>query len=190
MPYRPYAADNAEAPSFLPLGDERHQVRMTASTHDQDGLLQHSTDDALNNTRRLPAKVRAGTPPLYALEEANDGVDPQALIVTYGITAGAAREAVRILDRKGMPVSLLIAKTLLPIPDAYYRILDRYLGQVVQGSSPEEARSLARVVFAEENVQGQFATMLFGERHPEGVRVVGDIGHMISPEDIVREVRR
>jgi hypothetical protein len=45
-------------------------------------------------------------------------------------------------------------------------------------------------VFAEENLQGQFASILFGERLPEGVRVVGDIGHMIKPEDIVEEVLR
>lgn len=180
-PYRPYGATDAGVPPFLPLGNDRHQVRMTASTHDQDGILQHSTPEALDNTRRLPAKVKARTPPLYHLEEAQ-GLDEagqaDALIVTYGISSGAAREAVQTLNAQGMAVSLLVARTLVPVPEAYYQILDRYRS----ANTP--------VIFVEENLQGQFASILFGERHPEGVRVVGDIGHMIKPDDIVREVCR
>jgi hypothetical protein len=45
------------------------------------------------------------------------------------------------------------------------------------------------VVFAEENLQGQFASMLYGERLPAGTTVVGDIGHMVRPEEIIREAR-
>jgi len=177
-PFRPYEADEAGIPSFLPVGDGRHQVRMTASTHDQDGLLRHSSDEALGNTRRLPAKVEAGTPPLYHLEEPEDASHTEALIVTYGITTGAAREAVEILDAEGVAVSLLVARTLLPVADAYYSILDRYL----EANTP--------IIFAEENLQGQFASILLGERLPESVRVVGDIGHMVRPDEIVRAVRQ
>jgi 2-oxoglutarate ferredoxin oxidoreductase subunit alpha len=180
-PYRPYGASDAGAPPFLPIGNGRHQVRMTASTHDEHGILQHSAAEALDNTRRLPEKVKAGTPALYHLEEAGgvgDGRHAEALIVTYGISSGAAREAVRLLRQEGVSVSLLVARTLLPVPDAYYEILDRY------------RRAQRPVIFVEENLQGQFASILFGERFPEGVRVIGDIGHMISPDDIVQEVRR
>jgi 2-oxoglutarate ferredoxin oxidoreductase subunit alpha len=169
-PYDPYAAGEAETPSFLPLGDEHHQVRMTASTHDQRGLLQHSTDEALANTRRLSAKVRENTPMLYRLDEQNGA---EALVASYGITSGAARAAVQTLRAEGEPISLLVVRTLAPIPHAYHEILDRY----------------PRVVFAEENLQGQFATILFGERWPEGIGFVGDIGHMVSPEQIIEEVR-
>jgi 2-oxoglutarate ferredoxin oxidoreductase subunit alpha len=168
-PYRPYAADDAEAPRFLPVGDERHQVRLTASTHDRLGILRHSTDEALANTRRLSAKVKANTPTLYDLEE-KEGA--KVLIVTYGITAGAAREAVQMLSEEGIAASLLVARTLVPIPDAYFTIVDRY----------------PRVVFAEENLQGQFASMLFGERQREQVRIAGGTGHMVTPEQIAEEV--
>jgi 2-oxoglutarate ferredoxin oxidoreductase subunit alpha len=168
-PYRPYAAGDAEAPSFLPIGDDEHQVRLTASTHDPLGILRHSTEEALANTRRLSAKVKMRTPALYHLEE-KEGAN--TLVVTYGITAGAAQEAVQMLGEEGIAASLLVARTLIPIPDDYFEILDRY----------------ERVVFAEENLQGQFAAMLFGERQAEGVRIVGDIGHMVTPEQILREV--
>jgi 2-oxoglutarate ferredoxin oxidoreductase subunit alpha len=170
-PYRPYAAGDTEAPPFLPLGDDQHQVRMTASTHDQRGILQHSTAEALANTRRLAAKVKANTPTLYHLDE-EEGAE--TLIVTYGITSGAAKAAIQTLGEEGEPVSLLVARTVLPVPDGYYEIMDRY----------------PRVIFAEENLQGQFASLLFGERRPPGVAVVGEIGHMVRPEQIIHEVRR
>ena len=172
--YRSYSAQEAGAPSFLPIGDEQHQVRLTASTHDQDGILRHSTEDALNNTRRLPAKVKAGTRPMYSLEEV-DRAD--VLIVAYGVTSGAARVAVEMLRESGIAASLLVPRTLIPVPEAYFRILDRY------------RQAGAKIVFAEENLQGQFASIIYGERLPEGVRVVADIGHMVRPDAIVREVR-
>jgi 2-oxoglutarate ferredoxin oxidoreductase subunit alpha len=170
-PYSPYAANNTGVPLFLPLGDGRHQVRMTASTHDQQGILQHSTEDALANTRRLPKKVKANTPTLYYLDEMERA---QTLIITYGITSGAAKAAMLTLREEGEAVSLLVARTLLPVADAYYDILGRY----------------PHIVFAEENVQGQFASILFGERLPAGVKVVGDIGRMVRPDEISEAVRR
>jgi len=168
-PYRPYAADESLVPPFLPVGNPDHQVRLTASTHDTRGILQHSTDEALANTRRLAAKVEAHTPLLYHLDE-QEGAE--TLVVSYGITAGAAREAVAALRARGRPVSLLVPRTLLPIPPVYYEILDRY---------PD-------VVVAEENLQGQLARLLFGHRLPERVRLVTGIGRMIPPDRIVQEV--
>ena len=169
-PYRPYAADDGLVPPFLPVGDSRHQVRLTASTHDTHGILRHSTDEALANTRRLQEKVEAGTPVLYHLDEHGEA---ETLVVTYGITTGAAREAVETLRVHGVPVSLLVAQTLLPVPSAYYEVLGRY----------------PHVVVAEENLQGQLAQLLFGYRLPQSVRVVGSVGQMIRPDRIAQEVR-
>ena len=168
-PYRPYGADGSLVPPFLPVGDGRHQVRLTASTHDSHGILQHTTDEALANTRRLAEKVKAHTPLLYYLDE-QEGAE--TVVVTYGITAGAAQEAVDALRARGVGVSLLVARTLLPVPPVYYEILDRY----------------PRVVIAEENLEGQMASLLFGHRLPERVRVVSGIGRMIPPEALIREV--
>jgi 2-oxoglutarate ferredoxin oxidoreductase subunit alpha len=108
-------------------------------------------------------------PVLYDLDE-QDGAE--TLVVTFGITTGAAREAVRALRSQGKAVSLLVARTILPIPAVYYEILERYL----------------RVCVAEENLPGQLAHLFFGHRLPDGVRHVGDIGHMVTPDQIMREV--
>jgi 2-oxoglutarate ferredoxin oxidoreductase subunit alpha len=168
-PYRPYAVDGGGVPPFLPLGDDRHQVRLTASTHDPRGLLQHSTDDSLANTRRLATKVRANVPVLYDLDEQANAT---TLVITYGITTGAAREAVAKRRARGHATSLLVTQTLLPVPDTYYEFLERYL----------------HIVIAEENLEGQLARLLYGQRLPSNVDVVTRIGHMIEPEQITRVI--
>jgi 2-oxoglutarate ferredoxin oxidoreductase subunit alpha len=170
VPYRSYDPDGGLAPPFLPVGSDDHQVRLTASTHDVDGMLRSVTDKVLASTRRLQEKVEAETPILYELDEQ---LGAETLVLTYGITAGAAREAVKSLRAQGEVISLLVARTLLPIPDVYYEILDRY----------------SRIVVAEENLQGQLAQLLWGHRLPPRVCRVGGIGRMVRPEQIVREVR-
>jgi len=169
-PYRPYGADASLVPPFLAVGNDAHQVRLTASTHDAAGILRHAVGEALANTRRLPKKVAAHMPALYDLDEQKGA---ETLVVAYGITAEAAREAVEQLRREGTPVSLFVPRTLLPIPSVYYEILDHY----------------PRVVVAEENLQGQLARLLFGQRLPEGVRLATEIGRMVSPARIAQEVR-
>lgn len=168
-PYQPYAADDGLVPPFLPIGDDRYRVRLTASTHDRQGIIQHTSDEGLANTRRLQAKVEARTPVLYDLDEQGDA---ETLILTYGISTGAAREAVATLRQRGTPVSLLVARTLLPVPAVYYDVLDRY----------------PRVVVVEENLQGQLSQILFGHRLPPKVRALTGIGHMIHPAQILQEV--
>jgi 2-oxoglutarate ferredoxin oxidoreductase subunit alpha len=167
--YRPYCAGENLTPPFRPLGDDAHQVRMTASTHDTQGLLRHSTAEALANTRRLPQKVTHGTPAHYQLDEQPGA---ETLILTYGVTAGAAREAMRRLRRRGAPASLLVAQTLLPLPRIYAEISARY----------------RRVIVAEENLQGQLAQLLFGRKPSPQVRMTPTIGHLVTPERIVEEV--
>ncbi len=170
-PYHPYATEEGDVPPFLPLGDGRHQVRLTASTHDERGLLQHSSEDALANTRRLAAKIRSGMPVLYDLDAQEHA---ESLVMTYGITSGSAREATQQLRANGQAISLLVARTLLPLPDIYYKVLDNY----------------SHIVIAEENLEGQMARLLYGQRLPRHVHPVTRIGHMIEPEQIIQAVRR
>lgn len=168
--YYPYATQDALVPAFLPVGDSEHQVRLTASTHNEKGILLSTAKEALANTRRLEKKMSVGIPDLYSLDEQDEAT---TLVVAYGITTGAAKQAVAALRTQDVPVSLLITRTLFPIPDVYHAVLDHY----------------PRVVFAEENLQGQLAHLLFGQRLPERVQVVGDIGQMIQPEQIIQKVQ-
>ncbi|MCK4614070.1 MAG: hypothetical protein KAU14_04635 [Thermoplasmata archaeon] len=169
--YLPYADDQNRVPAFLPVGNDRHRVRLTSSTHDTRGLLQHSTDEAMANTRRLQEKI-VGNLPDFTYYELDEMEGSDTLIFSYGISSAAAREAVRLLREKGIAVSLLIGKTLLPAPPEYFTILDKY----------------ERVIIAEENLSAQYCEILFGGRKPAGISTVGSIGKMITPRALVEEV--
>jgi 2-oxoglutarate ferredoxin oxidoreductase subunit alpha len=159
-------------PEFLPLTQNRHQVRINASTHDQMGILQHSTDEALANTRRLEEKIYHRMK-CHLKFDYDQHENAEKIVLSYGITASAAREAVAQMRAEGEKVSLLIAKTLLPVPPVYLEILKKY----------------KRVVIAEENMNNQFGSLLFGINKPEGLRVAGALGKMITPQQIIEEVK-
>ncbi len=163
---------NGMVPDFLPVTQNNHQVRLTASTHDQEGILQHSSPEALANTQRLEEKIRQGMHKDFLLFELDEAPGAEKLMVAYGITAAAAREAVNHLRRQGEKVSLLIPGTLIPLPDKYLEILDGY----------------PRVVIAEENMNHQLASLLYGQRLPKSIRCIGKLGKMITPEEIIKEV--
>lgn len=172
-PYRPYAADDALVPDFLPVGNPAHQVRLNASTHDAEGILRHSTPEALDNTRRLDRKA-AHNIGGFTFFEYDDQPEAETLILAFDITAAAARDAVLQMRSEGERVSILVPKTLLPVPEDYYRIIARYKS----------------VVIAEESLNAQYARILFGQKLPAGIRPVGRIGRMIRPDEIVSEARR
>jgi 2-oxoglutarate/2-oxoacid ferredoxin oxidoreductase subunit alpha len=168
--YKPYHADATLVPPFLPLGNPEHQVRFNASTHDTFGILQHSTDEALGNTARLERKIGANLDRFTRYEyDCEEGAD--TLIVSFGITAAAAKDAVAELRRNGIKVSCLIPKTLLPVPGIYRDIIDTY----------------PRVIVAEENINRQFVRILYGTRVPDTIRSIGSIGRMITPASILKE---
>lgn len=169
--YKPYKPTDM-VPDFLPLNQSRYQVRINASTHDQMGILQHSTEEALANTRRLEEKM------LHRMKchlrfdyDAQEGAEN--LVVAYGITASAARDAVVSMRNNGEKVSLLIPKTLLPVPDIYIEIIKPY----------------KKIVIAEENINNQFGSLLFGINKPANIRFVGALGKMITPQQIIEEVK-
>lgn len=170
-PYSPYKPDNDGIPPFLPVNQNKYQVRITASTHDMMGILQNSSPESINNTKRLYYKIinHLDTYTYYELDEQN-GAD--TIIVSYDVAAQAAREAVKILRSDGHRISHLIAKTLLPVPDTYFDILDRY----------------TKVIIAEENLDGQFRHILFGKAGRKGVSGVNGIAKLITPEEIKKMV--
>ena len=159
-------------PPLCPLGDSAQQVRLTASTHDAQGILQNTTREALATTLRLQRKVERhlGEYTRYELDE-----EPGAstLVIAWDVSAAAAREAVQMLRGQGEKVSLLIPKTLLPVPPDYLSVIARY----------------AKVIVAEENDGGQLRTLLFGAAGRAGLRGVNAIGRMLTPSEIIAEVR-
>jgi 2-oxoglutarate ferredoxin oxidoreductase subunit alpha len=171
--YLPYRPDNDGVPPFLPLTQNRHQIRFTASTHDMKGILQNSSPEAINNTKRLYHK------PINHLDsftfyESDEQPGADTLIIAWDVAAQAALEAITTIRGLGKKVSLLIPKTILPVPDVYIDIIGRY----------------RNVVIAEENIDGQLRNILFGKSGRKGVSGVNGIAKMISPEAIITEVMK
>jgi 2-oxoglutarate ferredoxin oxidoreductase subunit alpha len=172
-PYLPYQTGEDLVPDFLSVSQNRHQVRLTASTHDKSGIIQNMLPEAIENTMRLQAKLDLHLPD-FTFFELDEQRDADTLVVSYGITAQASREAVRLMRNQGRKVSLLVPKTLLPTPSKYVDVCDGY----------------GRVVVAEENLNGRLRTLLYGTRGRDGLTGVNGISKMISPEEIMEEVQR
>lgn len=169
--YQPYKAGADFVPPFLPLGNEEHRVRINSSTHDNEGLIRKGTPESLNNTRRLRAKFekRMDEITCYSLD---DRQEANSLIVTYGISADAARDAVVRLRGMGEKVALLIVNSLLPVAPEIVKLINRY----------------KQIVFVEENLTGLYKEIIYGHQVKENLRSVTRIGSMIDPSDIVKEV--
>ncbi len=171
--YKSYRANEQLIPSFLPVGNPDHQVRFTASTHDEEGNLQGTSKAGLDNSTRIHQKILKNMAE-YTYYELDDAHDSTTLILSFGITSRAAHEAVISLRKKGVAVSHLVPKTLLPVPPVYYEIASRY----------------KRVIFCEENYTGQYRQIMFGYSSPDHISGVNSFGKMIDPSEIVREVLR
>jgi 2-oxoglutarate ferredoxin oxidoreductase subunit alpha len=173
--FKPYGNLNAlQVPPFLEAGAGSAQTRYTASTHGAAGGILKASPEAIANTTRLQAKIDANAglfpPPRLDLQ---DGAE--TLVVSYGSTDYAAREAVADLRARGVRVSHATALTLFPAPaDALRRA----------------AKGVRRVVIPEENLFGLYRQTLCGERIFDGQEVVGvnQIGALIGPEQICAEV--
>lgn len=165
--YLPYEYTDSLVPPFLPLTQNKHQVRITASTHDQKGIIQHTSTEAMQNTIRLEQKILTHIKKYFYFDYINN--NSNILVISYGITANAAQEALKISQNK---FDLLIIKTLLPVNNEIYDIIDKY----------------KKIIVAEDNINAQYAKILFGNRFHSNITTVGAIGKMLSPNDILKNL--
>ncbi len=169
----PYNRDERGVPEFLAVGNDKHQVRYTASTHNENGILEGISPAALKNTINIHEKIEENLDS-YLHFELQKEEGSNTLLVSYGITANASREAAVRLREEGQPVSVLVPKTLLPIPDIYMDIMSEY----------------KNIVIAEENHTGLYRKLLFGAKVPANIHSVNTIGRMIGPDEIIEEVKK
>ena len=148
-------------------GDE--VVRFTGSSHNEDAFItkQAATVGALNE--HLAAKIDDHLEEIESVDlDAQDGA--ATLILAYGVTAGAARHAVRHARQDGRKVSLLVVHSLWPVPE-------RAITAALDG--------ISRVVVPELNL-GQYRREI--ERLAQGRQVVGINrvdGSLIAPDQII-----
>jgi 2-oxoglutarate ferredoxin oxidoreductase subunit alpha len=183
QPYIPYDTDEKLVPPFLSLTNNEHQVRINSSTHDDTGTIKKATKAALGNTIRLHNKIQRRMSEFlmyeYDQDQEHDYEQEQkrsidVLIVSYDITAEAARDAVRQLRKSGITVSALYVKSIIPFPKQLMAIINEY----------------QNVIFAEENLTGLLVKMIYGINPPDKIYKVTKIGAMITPQEIIKEAER
>ena len=164
-PYRYLPAD--DVPPLAQYGGDG-LVRFTGSTHDESALITKAPVKVGQLNEHLRAKIEDHVDEIeLVVHDAQPGAT--TLFVSYGITAGAMREAVVRVRATGMKVSALTVQSLWPVPE---RAIRTALGG-----------GITRVVVAELN-HGQYRREI--ERLAGGIDVVGIHrvdGELIAPEE-------
>jgi 2-oxoglutarate ferredoxin oxidoreductase subunit alpha len=159
-------------PAFAPVGGGV-KVTVTGSAHDRRGRLRKVSPEVVGCLLHLQRKIEA-----HAAEMAfvRPDLDPDAscLLLSYGITARAARAAVSELHKEGFPISFLQIQTLFPVP----------------AEALHWASAGIRTVFvAEENLGGQYRTVLAPLLTGKRLLGINKIGGMITPDEIACAIR-
>jgi 2-oxoglutarate ferredoxin oxidoreductase subunit alpha len=158
----------SEPPAFAPLGS-RERVVATGSLHDRAGRLRKNVPEAVALLRHLQAKIAAHAEEM-AIVDGEFAANADTLVLSYGISARAARAACRRLNREGRRVSFLQLLTLFPVPTNAIR-------QAAQGCS--------KVVVVEENSAGLYASSVESVVGKDRVLRVNGLGEMITPAEII-----
>ena len=132
------------------------------------GRLRKNDPGTLRQLRHLSAKVNARAPELERVRR-RCAEGARTLLVSFGITARACRQAVDELLAEGYRVDSLEILSLFPVPV-------RAVSEAVSG--------MDRVVIAEENESGLYAKELRPWLGAAEVRQVNALGCMVSPAAI------
>jgi 2-oxoglutarate ferredoxin oxidoreductase subunit alpha len=171
--YIPYAAQEPEfVPAFAAVGGAI-KATVTGSAHDTMGRLRKNSPQVIGVLHRLQRKIEAHA---EEMELVRPDLDPGArcLLISYGVTARAARQAVGRLRSAGLRISFLQIQSLFPIPRKW---LDR------------AAAGVEAVFVAEENLTGQYRAALMPYLSGKRIYGINRIGALISPGEIARAVQ-
>jgi 2-oxoglutarate/2-oxoacid ferredoxin oxidoreductase subunit alpha len=157
-PFVPFeGCGESMAPSFVPIGGDR-LMRVTSSTHGPDAYITVDPEMIGRMQDRLYKKINDAVDRFTFFDELPvEGAD--TLVIAYGVTSRAARVAVEACTKSGRPASLLVLKTLWPVPEAlirhkiepYRRIvvvemnLGQYVNEIERLSPGKEVRFFGRM---------------------------------------------
>jgi 2-oxoglutarate ferredoxin oxidoreductase subunit alpha len=170
--FLPFQVDEGRrVPYFLPIGADV-PVRQTSSTHGANGYITTDQCEIAQFLQRLQTKLETAVEEFSFYESYGDD-NCETLIITYGVTARAAKAVCKELNNTKQALRLLILKTLWPVPEAVIR---------------RAAKKATKVVVVEMNL-GLYVREI--ERVLPGHRIefCGQMdGRLISPERIRKAV--
>jgi 2-oxoglutarate ferredoxin oxidoreductase subunit alpha len=166
----PYAAGKDLVPSMAHAG-EGYNIHVTGLTHDERGYPTNDPQVHDRLVRRLSRKVQANAQQICEFEKLHTD-DAETVVIAYGATARAARQAVLAARERGIRAGLFRLITLWPFP---------------RGAIKELTNTARRFVVAEMNL-GQVAREVerYTRRPISWVTHAG--GEMFAPEPILRAI--
>lgn len=164
-----YKSDKDLIPQYVPVGNDKVQLRLNSSTHNEKGFIGKNDPESMNNTARLNEKFMKRLDE-FTFYEYDNQLGSSKLIVTYGISSESSRDAIIELRESGVKISLLIINTLLPVSPEIVKIINSY----------------KEIIIVEENYKGIYADIIYGQNTPDNVKKVNKIGNLISPEEIIK----
>ena len=180
------AVDRVEKDSGLPYAWEPPDVvepmrrygdgdafRLTGSTHDEGAYITKNAAKVGALNEHLIAKIEAHRDEIEMVDADLESA-ANTLVLSYGVTAGAARAAVAGLRADGAPVSSLVVQSLWPIPET---ALDAALSGIERVVVPELNMGLYR----------REIERVAGDRTVVGVNRID--GTMITADEIALAVR-
>ncbi|MEW5912321.1 MAG: transketolase C-terminal domain-containing protein [Thermodesulfobacteriota bacterium] len=169
LPFRP--ATGHQVPYFAPIGG-RVLSRQTSSTHGEGGYITADPKEIQALVERLDRKLTSAVERFsYYRLWPTEGSD--TLLITYGVTSRAARQACGELAAAGRPLAHLVLKTLWPVPVELLRAT---------------AADYSRVVVVEANL-GQYVGEVQRVLRQKKVEFFGKMdGKLISPAEIKEAV--
>ena len=121
----PYGFDEPGKVSPIRQYGEGSPFRVTGSTHDEGAYITKLPENVARLNEHLIAKIEDHR---EELEFVDADPDPGAttLVLSYGVSAGAARAAVQHARDAGTPTSMLVVHSLWPVPE-------KALGEAMEG---------------------------------------------------------
>jgi 2-oxoglutarate ferredoxin oxidoreductase subunit alpha len=169
-PFIPFEAPlGSKTPYFLPIGGDVI-VRQTSSTHGADGYITTDPFEIAGFQDRLKTKLTSKVEKFSFYESFVEN-DADTLLLTYGVTARAARDVYQVCKNSKRPISLLILKTLWPVPESLIK---------------KKAEHVQRVVVVEMNL-GQYVREIERILPDKTIDFFGQMdGCLISPNQIAK----
>ncbi len=147
-------------------------MRFTTSTHDEYGQLTKNPAKVRKLNERLEAKVSAHLDEIEMVHaDLQAGAD--TLIISYGVTDLAVREAISAIRGTGRPISRLTVYSLWPIPETSIRTA---------------LTGIKKIIIPELNF-GQYAREVerLAKGQVEVVKIHRVDGELISPAEIIEQ---
>jgi len=170
--FLPFAVkEGSMVPEFLPIGSKT-LVRQTSSTHGEDGYITTDSSVIDQSQKRLKNKLESAIDS-FSFHASFIEENADILIITYGVTGRAAKVVIGEQKKAGRPISLLILKTLWPVPENLIR---------------EQAKN-AKKIFVFEMNMGQYVHEIERILPDKKVKFFGRMdGRLITPRQIMEAI--